>query len=414
MSVGDYERFWKVPNMTNNRLKTLVVIDSMSVGGIATSLYNFLKYTDERLACDLLVFDPDSVDVSRLPEGVQLLPHAKELQMLGVCQRDYQKKKPLLALYRAGLVLCAKVISGEFARRILFATSKKIRNYDLAISFAHDNGWKVLSKGCIDFVVDKVEAVCKVGFIHCDYSNYGGYDPRQEKKLSKLDAIACVSDSCTERFASVFPNLRSQCITCENFADVEAVCQKSEPAVSYPADKVNFVTVCRLGEEKGLLRTVEVFAELYRDGHQNFTWTIVGGGPEEACLREAVVANGLEGLIIFAGERRNPYPYIKNASVFLLPSIHEAAPMVFGESIVLNVPILTTNTCSAVELVKDRNVGIVVDNSQEGIKAGVQKILDDPSVLDEIIISADQINKHANQQVDAMVALARATFGDFK
>ena len=63
MSVGDYERFWKVPNMTNNRLKTLVVIDSMSVGGIATSLYNFLKYTDERLACDLLVFDPDSVDI---------------------------------------------------------------------------------------------------------------------------------------------------------------------------------------------------------------------------------------------------------------------------------------------------------------------------------------------------------------
>jgi glycosyltransferase involved in cell wall biosynthesis len=171
--------------------------------------------------------------------------------------------------------------------------------------------------------------------------------------------------------------------------------------------------VARLSQTKGIDRAIKAISYCIKKDH-NVKLHIVGGGSLKESLQELAKSEGVEKSVIFYGEQANPYRYMKNADLLLMASYHEAAPMVFGESIVLNVPILTTNTCSAVELVKDRNVGIVVDNSQEGIKAGVQKILDDPSVLDEIIISADQINKHANQQVDAMVALARATFGDFK
>ena len=392
-----------------NRVKTIVVIDSMSVGGIATSLYNFLNHTSQWLDCDLLVFDPESVDPERIPEHIRIVPCRDSLKMLGVCQREYIKKHPVPGLYRAALVLLARITSGEFARKILFATSKKISGYELAISFAHDNGWKSLSKGCNDFVVNKVEAKCKVGFIHCDYANYGGYDSRQEKMLSRLDAISCVSESCKANFAAMFPNLRKKCVVCENFTDIERIEKRAEPAIAYPSESVNFVTVCRLGEEKGLYRTVEAFSELLRAGYQNFSWTVVGDGPEKEKLMQAIMDNGLTEKISFVGEKKNPYPYIKNASVFLLPSIHEAAPMVFGESMAMGVPVLTTNTCSALELVQERHCGIVVENSCDGIKRGIQKILEHPELLEGITISPERINEHARDQAIALARMARDT-----
>lgn len=45
---------------------------------------------------------------------------------------------------------------------------------------------------------------------------------------------------------------------------------------------------------------------------------------------------------------------MKNANLLLLFSEHEAAPMVFGEAELLQLPVLTTNTTSVKELVLDK------------------------------------------------------------
>lgn len=49
--------------------------------------------------------------------------------------------------------------------------------------------------------------------------------------------------------------------------------------------------------------------------------------------------------------------------------------MVFDEAIVLKLPILTTNTLSAKELVSDRNAGVVCDNSDDGIYNMLHSVL---------------------------------------
>ena len=152
------------------KIKTIIVIDNLCVGGIATSLYNFLHFTQRWLECDLLVFDPESVDMNRIPEGVRVLKSSSTLKILGKSQREINDDSCFYAILRAFLVLTSRVFSGEFSRKILFSC-KKIQGYDLAISFAQDNGWKSLSKGCNDFVIDRIKAKYKIAFIHCDYSN---------------------------------------------------------------------------------------------------------------------------------------------------------------------------------------------------------------------------------------------------
>ena len=81
---------------------------------------------------------------------------------------------------------------------------------------------------------------------------------------------------------------------------------------------------------------------------------------------------------------------MKNADLFLLPSYHEAAPMVFDEAACLGVPILATETTSTDEMITESGSGFVCENSQDGIADGLMKVLKNPDSLVEIKKSLQQ------------------------
>lgn len=119
---------------------------------------------------------------------------------------------------------------------------------------------------------------------------------------------------------------------------------------------INIFSPVRICEEKGVMRMIPIFARLKEQGFK-FCWRVAGWGPlyEEAiALRDKYQ---MQGEIEFLGHLTNPYPYFKKSDLLLLPSFKEAAPMVYGEAEILGVPVLTTNTTSAVELVADRGIG---------------------------------------------------------
>lgn len=386
-------------------MKTLIVIDNLHVGGVASSMYNYLQHASKYMDCSILVFNENTIDYSQLPDNVTVLKTPKILHLLGNNKQELINESKFMALLKGLLIVLCKITNGEFARKFFWPFVKKIGEYDLAIAYAQDNGWKSISKGCNDYVLKKVTANVKAIVIHCDYRNFGGYSPKQEKTFSKFNYILCVSESCRLRFHSCFPMLSEKTLVCENFIDVEEIRSLSEPAIRYPADKVNFVSVCRLSVVKGLERTVKVFKNLYEQGYSNFTWTIVGDGPEYDHLTKQVKDFGLQDCIFFVGNKNNPFPYVKNADVFLLPSIHEAAPMVYGESAVLGVPVLTTETCSAKELVQDRYIGQVVENSERGLTLGISDILDMKIDLKNFAIADKKINEHAIDQFNRFLSI---------
>ena len=388
-------------------MQTLIVIDNLRTGGVATSLKNFVRSASREMEISLLVFNDEETEKTEFPENVRFLKPQKLLGIFGKRQKEVAARSPLLALYRGFLVVMARLFGGRFSRRLLFPFIRVLRerSYDLAVSFANDDGYHSLTKGCNDFVIKKVRAKRKITFVHCDYENFGGYNPKQEKEYRPLDRIVCVSKSCKESFCRCFPTLSEKVVVCENFIDVERVRRLSDDfPVPFSEGTVNFVTVCRISEEKGLFRAADAFARCAKRGKSRFTWTIVGDGPERerfaACLSEL----GISDKVILVGEKKNPYPFIKGASVFLLPSFHEAAPMVFGESAALGIPVLTTRTCSAEELIGARRLGWVTDNSEEGLAEGIAKILDGEIILGRREATEDEINRHARQQLADLLA----------
>ncbi len=381
-------------------MKLLFVIDKLNTGGVSSSLLNLLHYLDGKAECDLLVFSGKVPEGVSLPKSVRVLKAAKPLRLLGQSQREV--KNPLARLARTFLVAFSKAFGGRAARKLLFAFVKPMKGYDGGISFTHDVTYKSLTTGCNQFVQEKVKAKKRVAFVHCDYEKYGGYHPKQVKNYRKFDYVACVSEGCRKSFVKCFPALEGNAVVVENLTNVEKINGLLGGYEPYEKSNVNFVTVCRLAEEKGLDRGADAFARLQAEGIP-FRWTIVGDGPMRAELESKIRAKGLENRIVLVGEQTNPFYYMLDADFFLLPSYHEAAPMVFGECIAVGLPILSTETISARQLVEERGAGRVCENSTEGIYQAVKQASEEIITQGRAPRKRGDANAYARKSVDELL-----------
>lgn len=382
-------------------MKVLVVLDNIHTGGISKSLLNFLPHICKYGDCDLLLFRNDNIDATLIPPEVTILNGDRKLSILGMSQSEIKAKSKKHFIYRSLLVMLARVFGGNRSRRILFRQIADVGTYDIAISYSQDVRWNSISTGCNHFVIEKTKARYKAAFIHCDYEHFGGYDPRQLSDYQKFDSIVCVSQSCANSFAKMFPSLSNKCIVCENFTNTDEIYDKLATGYrEYQHNRIIFSTVCRLGEEKGIERGIGVFGRLLSEGYQNFQWIIVGDGPEHEKIEQTIKQYGLSDYVELVGKKSNPYYYVKDSDVFLLPSFHEAAPMVFGEAHAMGVPILTTDTISAYELVENRGLGKVCINSEAGLYSKLKEILSGTTVLERISASKiAEINTYAEQEL---------------
>jgi glycosyltransferase involved in cell wall biosynthesis len=271
-------------------------------------------------------------------------------------------------LLRAILAAWTKLFGKGLPAWILTAINGAIDGqYDLAVSFSQPIGDFELCALSNEVVLRCANARKKATFLHCDFSEYGGDSKRNRKLLSKFDWIAAVSDGVRDKFRSVCPELAEKTRTVLNCINCEEVIELSlHDPVCY-TEAISLVTVARLAPEKGLLRCIRIIKKL-RDSGMDICWHIVGGGPCEAELMELILRDNASSCVQMHGQQLNPYRYMKNADFLFVPSFHEAAPIVFNEARCLGLPIITTDTLSAQELVVSRGGGVSCINTAEGIE----------------------------------------------
>lgn len=170
-----------------------------------------------------------------------------------------------------------------------------------------------------------------------------------------------------------------------NCNNIDKITKKSnEDPVTFDKKYLNIITVARPGQEKGHIRVLPGLKMLHDRGFL-IKWFLVGvskkNAPDE--FLKKVDENNLDELIVFCGNQDNPYRFMKNADALLVPSIHEAAPMVFDEACILHLPVITTNTVSAIEMVRNSGIGYVCENSEEGIEKALFTITNKKDLLEE-------------------------------
>ncbi len=367
--------------------KVLLTTTDLNLGGIETAFLNLVNLLKKDNTIDFDVFLFDSDNEFKLPAGVKVIRGNKLVRMLVVNQQKIKEENSFLGIFRLFCGAFAKFFGHGLIYKLLFFSQPKLYGYDVAISFTQSSHKHSLFGGCNEFVLNRVISAKKISFLHCDYSMCGINTLYSKKIYSKFDKIAAVSEGVRQAFVKCVPELEEKTCVVHNCHDIENIITKSKSdVVTYKTDALNFVTVARLSPEKGHYRALEVFDRLKHEGHK-FKWHIIGGADDftESEFAKKIEAFNLTDSVVMHGNQDNPYRFFPNADVMLLPSYHEAAPMVFSEAEILGLPVITTDTLSAKEFVADRNNGIVCDNSISGIYKAVGNVLKNPDILNKYV-----------------------------
>lgn len=383
--------------------KIIIVNNNLNIGGIQISLINLLKELNALYDVTLLLFHADKQDMDKLPENIKVMIISSPFMYFGMSSDDVAKSFSLF-IGRSFWAAITKIFGRSFATRLMALFQKKIKGYDCAVSYLHEGPQKSFYGGCNEFVLKKIDAKQKITWVHCDFELCGANNSKSKKIYEKFDWIVACSDGAKESFLRCLPELKDKCVSVRNCNDYELIREKALPAMKYDTNCFNVVTVARLSGEKGIDRMIHAVAKAKETGYK-MKYHIVGDGQEESALRKLVTDLDLKDDVFFYGNQSNPYPYIMSADLFVLPSYHEAAPMVFDESASLGVPVLATKTTSTDEMIIKENAGYVCENSQEGITQALLSILSDKS---QLIAIAENLKKRtfSNQgSIDAVVRL---------
>lgn len=347
--------------------RVLIVINHMNIGGIQTALLQLLRKIEGKYEIDFLSLSPGGELLHELPAYINVLEPSKALIVSEGNLKDAAKYGALWQGMRAICSLWAKLFSKRIPAYVVTKfMQKKIGDYDVAISYTQPSNSKIFFNLSNEVVLNSCSAKRKITFVHCDYLNYGGNDACNRSLYKRFDKVATVSRSVGKRIVEAIPEINNKIITVRNCFDVDRIRYLSNDTPVQYTEKISVVTVARLSKEKGLLRCIPIFKRLAEAGH-DVRWHIIGDGPEKELLSARITEMEADGLVVLHGKQSNPYRYMKNANLFLLPSFHEAAPVVYDEARALDIPVITTNTTSAIEMIENVGAGWVCDVCDDAI-----------------------------------------------
>jgi glycosyltransferase involved in cell wall biosynthesis len=359
--------------------RLLFVTQYLHTGGVEKSLLTLLSDLDyKKYEVDLLVFDYSGVLFDLVPPQVNILP-----PLFTSYSDPLSKAIPQLLKEGRFRLLTGKVLASTLGKLskgkgigvrwavYKYSLQNLNRHYDVAISY-HDFF-------CNYYVAEKVKADKKIIYNHMDYaySHLQGWPcPKLERKsIAKSNYIVTVAEPARKSLELFFPEYKHKMRVICNRVSAETVRKMSNEA----GFKDNFtgqriVTVARLGEEKGVWLALEVCSMLVHQGY-DICWYMVGDGPLRAGLERRAKELGIEKHFILLGEKSNPYPYMKECDIYVQPSLTEAHCIAVEEAISLCRPIVVTDIPSFKQQIADKETGLIVPTSAEGIAEGVKHLL---------------------------------------
>lgn len=360
--------------------KILIVNNNMHIGGVQKSLLNLLKEIHSDYNITLLLFYKGGSLLKEIPDDIKIVEAPRPFRYFGMTKHDV--KTTFDKLGRAFWASVTRIFGRKFAFRLMLPFQKKLIGFDTAVSFLHSGENHMFYGGCNEFVLECTEAEKKVTFLHCDYEKINANSDYNTEIYKQFDKIAACSEGCKRSFLKLQPQFKDKTFVVENCHDYKEIHNSAEKdTVSLPSDKINIVTVARLGKEKGVLRAIRAISRL--EHKDSFRYYIIGSGAEFEQAKALIDELNLSKNAFLLGEKENPYGYIKAADLLLIPSYSEAAPMVIGEAACLGTPILSTETSSSKEMIITSGYGFVCENSEDGITQSLEKIMNNQELLKE-------------------------------
>jgi glycosyltransferase involved in cell wall biosynthesis len=148
-------------------------------------------------------------------------------------------------------------------------------------------------------------------------------------------------------------------------------------------DERVMLSVGRLSREKGHADLISAVAHLRDfDPLLKFKLLIVGEGPEQEHLEQAVRKHDLKEHVCFVGHVNEVAPFYSIADLLALPSHSEGSPNVLLEAMAAGIPIVATNVGGVPEIAKDEKTALLVPRENPRLfAAALHRLLANPDLV---------------------------------
>jgi glycosyltransferase involved in cell wall biosynthesis len=240
----------------------------------------------------------------------------------------------------------------------------------------------------------------KIAWLHSDLTLPGFDDLREGifNSMEQFDYIIYGSQQCKDVLNEKYPDLKlppGQVIL--NAIPAQELKIKALEFVP-EFDKVpTFVSVGRLHIRKGYRTLLEVHKQLLDDGF-NHEIIVIGDGDDFDLLNKRINELKVEKSFKLLGTKMNPYPYVKNADFYIMPSEGEGWPLIIAETLILQKPIVATNVGGIPEMITHKETGFLTEYSEAGIYEGMKEFLTNKELVKTIQENLKDIEKQFDNQ----------------
>jgi len=151
-------------------------------------------------------------------------------------------------------------------------------------------------------------------------------------------------------------------------------------------DKIyDLLFVGRLVKNKGVSLLLEICQKLKKE-QPNYKMAIVGEGPIEDNLKSKINQAGLANNVKFLGWLEDSEQLAKiynQARILLITSDNEGGPRVGLEALACGTPVISTRVGVMIDLIKEREIGFLVDWSVEDFIDKIKFILNEPEFFNK-------------------------------
>ncbi|MDP5078196.1 MAG: glycosyltransferase family 4 protein [Nonlabens sp.] len=171
----------------------------------------------------------------------------------------------------------------------------------------------------------------------------------------------------------------SQIVSIANSVDTEFYSPLKEEVNSVT---VNLITVARLVSEKSIETALNALKSCIESRPQvHFKYTLVGEGSEREMLESLVKELGLRENVVFLGAQNSlkVRDALREASIFVLTSIHEAFPTVLLEAQATGLAVISTNVGAVNEI--SIHSDLIEVGAVDALSTAILRLVDDPQLL---------------------------------
>lgn len=381
----------------------------MEVGGVERSLISMLNNFDyENYNVDLMLYSHTGDFMNLLPKQPNLLKEDKKYKTFRMSMLQIFKYGKIcigLARLLAKIKATSKSNKESGYMQMQYIWKYVIpflpnldKKYDVAISYL----WPHY------FIAYKIKAKTKIAWIHTDYSTIDTDIDMDIDMWNKFNYIVAVSEECKKSFINKYPILSEKIIVIENITSPDFVRALSNEKIDNPMnkdDRFKIVSVARLSHAKGIDNAVRAMKILKDRGYNDICWYVVGYGGDESMIRELMSKNDVEDRFILLGKQTNPYPYMKEADLYVQPSRYEGKAVTVGEAQILGKTVMITNYTTAKSQVNDGFDGYIAELSAEGIANGVEKIYINKELRDRLANNCNNTNYSNSNELKKLYEL---------